>query len=255
MYIAPPLGVQLWTLRDELVADAPSTLEQVATLGYIGVEAVLLPGLDARRLRGLCDAVELEILAAHLPLPVGDQASESLDNALTLGVHDLIVTPGPDRWETPEEIQRYADEVNTGLGAAADAGLRLGYHNHDWEFAQLDGIGLAYDLFLGLVDPALVLEVDLYWAAVAGQELPTLMTSLGARCEFVHVKDGPLSPPEPNTAVGDGVVDLTSALRAATSSRWHIVELDSFAGAPLEALRRSANHLAASGLSRARAHA
>ncbi|MDQ1713105.1 MAG: hypothetical protein QOE45_2555 [Frankiaceae bacterium] len=248
MTAPPPLAVQLWTLRDELVADAASTLKQVAAIGYAGVEAVLLPGLDAARLRALCDDLGLVVCAAHLPLPDGPDAQRVLDDAGTLGVRELVVTPGPECWRDLDSLRGYAERVDAGLVLAHEAGFRLGYHNHDWEFATLEG-RLAYDVFLELVDPALALEVDLYWAAVAGQDLPALMRRLGDRVELLHVKDGPLDPPEPMVAVGEGVVDLLGALRAAEHARWHIVELDSCAGSPLAAVERSHDFLTSTGLS------
>jgi sugar phosphate isomerase/epimerase len=237
-------------VRDELVADPAGTLKHLASIGYLGVEAVLLPGLDAPHLRNLCEEAGLQLIAAHLPLPVHDQAAKSIDDALALDLDVLVVTPGPERWQDIDTLSSYATEINEAAVRARSFGLRLGYHNHDWEFAKLADGRVAYDAFLELVDPDLVLEIDLYWAAVAGEHLPSLMSRLGTRVELLHVKDGLVDPAEPMVAVGDGVVDVPAALTAATAARWHIVELDSCAGPIMTALERSYDFLTGNELSR-----
>jgi sugar phosphate isomerase/epimerase len=250
MTSAPPLGVQLWTVRDELVADPIGTLKQIASIGYLGVEAVLLPGLDAPHLRKLCEEAGLQLIAAHLPLPVHEQATTSIEDALALGMDLLVVTPGRERWQDIDTLSAYATEINEAVARVRSFGLRLGYHNHDWEFAKLGDGRVAYDAFLDMVDRDLVLEIDLYWAAVAGEHLPGLMSRLGTRVELLHVKDGLVDPAEPMVAVGDGVVDVPAALTAAASAHWHIVELDSCAGPILTALERSYDFLTRNDLSK-----
>jgi sugar phosphate isomerase/epimerase len=111
-------------------------------------------------------------------------------------------------------------------------------HNHFWEWRALDDGRAAYDALVACLDPAV--ELDIYWATTAKRELATLIRELGARVTRLHLKDGPADKFEsPMLALGDGVVDLTSAMAAATHADWMLVELDQCAGEMKEAVRRS----------------
>jgi sugar phosphate isomerase/epimerase len=93
-----------------------------------------------------------------------------------------------------------------------------------------------------------LLEVDTYWAAVGGQDVPALLGRLGDRVRYLHVKDGPITKEEPMTAVGTGLMPIAEVLAAAPSAEWHIVELDRCATDMMTAVEQSLNWLAAQGL-------
>jgi len=77
------------------------------------------------------------------------------------------------------------------------------------------------------LDDAVLLEVDTYWAAVGGQDVPALLGRLGDRVRYLHVKDGPVvSRDDFMTAVGAGRMPVAEILAASPSARWHVVELD-----------------------------
>lgn len=80
------------------------------------------------------------------------------------------------------------------------------------------------------LDEHVMLELDTYWAAVGGADTATVLRGLGGRARFVHVKDGPLDPAEPMTAVGAGRIDVVDALTASDAVAWHIVEIDRVEG-------------------------
>ncbi|MFC8359335.1 sugar phosphate isomerase/epimerase family protein [Streptomyces griseorubiginosus] len=77
-----------------------------------------------------------------------------------------------------------------------------------------------------LLDPEILAEVDVYWAAVAGQDPAEVLERLGERAVTAHLKDGPAVLDAPQTAIGTGVVDIPAALRAGGHLRWHITEID-----------------------------
>ena len=89
------------------------------------------------------------------------------------------------------------------------------------------------------LDGRIVLELDTYWAAVGGQDVPALLGRLGDRVRFLHLKDGSLDPPQPHVALGRGVMPVRAILDAAVSSELAIVELDSFDGDMFTALAES----------------
>ena len=105
------------------------------------------------------------------------------------------------------------------------------------------------------LDPAVLLEVDTYWAAVGGQDpgrlVPALLGRLGDRVRYLHVKDGPVTKDDPMTAVGTGRMPVAEILAACPSAEWHVVELDRCATDMLTAVRDSLAWLTARGLATA----
>jgi sugar phosphate isomerase/epimerase len=163
-----------------------------------------------------------------------------------LGTELAIVPAGipQESFTTSDGISRAADLLNGLSEQAAGYGLRLGYHNHWWELEPLiDGVH-ALEVLAQRLDPAVFLEVDTYWAAVGGAQVPDLLGRLGDRVEALHVKDGPVVKGEPHTAVGAGAMPVPEIL-AARPEAWRIVELDSCATDVFEALAQSHRYLTA----------
>ena len=126
--------------------------------------------------------------------------------------------------------------------------MKLGYHNHWFEFVQVDGRS-AFDLFLEALDPRIVLEIDIYWAQTGGVDPAALVKELGPRVPLLHVKDGPCTEADAMVAVGDGRVDVPGVLGANDAVEWHIVELDRCDTDMWGAVERSYEYLTGNGLS------
>ena len=247
-----PLAVQLYTLREEAQADLEGTLERVGAIGFVGVEPADLHGLSPAAFRERVESLGMTVCSSH-GMPIGDTAGQVLDDAVTLG-SPLVVVPfaAPDRFKTIEGVHAVADELNAALPLAQERGLALGYHNHFWEWRKLPDGRAAFDAMLDRLDPGVVLELDVYWAQVAGQDPVALLERLGARAARLHMKDGPADAPEAAmTAAGDGKVDLAAAA-AASPAAWHIVELDRCDTDMFEAVERSYAYLTSQGISSGR---
>jgi sugar phosphate isomerase/epimerase len=130
----------------------------------------------------------------------------------------------------------------------ADEGLGLGYHNHVHELALLPGGTPALEALAAGLDPSVLLEVDTYWAAVGGQDVPALLGRLGERVRYLHVKDGPVTKDDPMTAVGAGRMPVAEILAAAPAAAWRVVELDRCATDLMTAVADSLTWLADRGL-------
>jgi sugar phosphate isomerase/epimerase len=88
-------------------------------------------------------------------------------------------------------VERLASDINDAARYAATRGIRVGYHNHDFEFSQhVDGKP-AYELLVSLLDDQVVLEVDTFWASVGGADIFELLPRLASRVRFLHVKNEP----------------------------------------------------------------
>jgi sugar phosphate isomerase/epimerase len=130
--------------------------------------------------------------------------------------------------------------------------MRLGYHNHFWELASIDGRVALTELF-ELAGTNIVAEVDTYWAQVGGADPAQYVKELGDRVRFLHVKDGPADSHESAmVAVGAGQVDVPAILTANPAVQWHIVELDRCDTDMYTAVADSARYLAGVGLTETR---
>jgi sugar phosphate isomerase/epimerase len=251
----PEASVQLYTLAAEFTADMKGSLDQLAAIGLRNVEAfdfVRRPD----EIRAALDASGLASPTGHAPLlsdelwtPDGSiptPAPEVVFEAAAKVGLKTVIDPfvAPERWFTLEGVTDIADRLNALVDKAAEFGLEVGYHNHAQEFVEdFDG-QTAYERFVALTDERVVLELDLYWALVGGQDVPALVSRLGNRLVAVHVKDGiaPASNPFAPGAgefgsdaldqrrAGGGDVPLADALRAASALRYAVIEYDNNPG-------------------------
>lgn len=242
-----PPAVQLYSVREQLPGDRKGVLRRIAAAGYGAVEAVSVLS-DPDGMRADLDAAGLTVCSVHA-IPSGEQADGLLAAAKTLSAGTVIVPHlPPARFATAESIAGVATELNQMAARAADAGLRFGYHNHDFELSSIVAGRPALEVLASSLDDGVLLEIDTYWAAVGGQDVPALLRRLGDRVRFLHVKDGPITREDPMTAVGAGRMPIAEILAAAPSAEWHIVELDRCATDMLTAVEQSLQWLASHGL-------
>ena len=241
----PPIGLQLYTVRDETARDFTGTLRQVAALGYPAVECAGYGGLDAQTLRALLDELGLRAPAAHnIKLDASEDAlARELEYARTIGC-DYVVVPyiGPARF-TEERLPALAQQLTAIGQRSREAGLQLVYHNHDYSFARR-GETYLLDALLDAVDPALLaLELDVYWATFAGVDPLAYLHQHGARVPLLHLKD--MDARREMTEVGAGTLDMAAIIAAAQAggTRWFIVEHDHPTIPSLESARRSLEYL------------
>jgi sugar phosphate isomerase/epimerase len=244
--ISSPPALQLYTLREQLeTTGRKAVLQSVADFGYGAVEPydVLT---DPEQLRADLDEAGLAVCSVHAKIIDGDGEAMAR-GALALGAGTVIVPwVPPERFEDSEAIGVLAGELNQAAAKVADLGLRLGYHNHDFELSSIVGGRPALEVLADALDPAVILEVDTYWAAVGGQDVPALLRRLGDRVRYLHVKDGPIGTRDDvMVAVGSGRMPVADILAACPSAEWHVVELDRCATDMLTAVGDSLSWLAA----------
>lgn len=238
------LSVQLYAVRASLAGDLDATLARIAAIGFRQVEPFdLLTFRDALRV-GL-PAHGLTAPTAHCDMlsadaGAGARADEVLDAAQELGI-GTVIQPwvSPDRWQTEDDVRTLAAEISAVARRATDRGLRVGYHNHHFELTSFIGGRHALEVFADLVDPAVVLEVDTYWAFAGGADVPALLGRLAGRVAALHVKDGDGSlDTTKQVAVGSGTLPIRDIVAAAPTAL-RVVELDDTAGDMFEAIRAS----------------
>ncbi|GAA2788611.1 sugar phosphate isomerase/epimerase [Saccharopolyspora taberi] len=256
------LSAQLYSVRDQLAADRAGTLARLAAIGFRHVEPFGLGApertvaerlADARALRDELDAAGLAVSAVHAAAP--DDVAELAEECGILGA-DTAFIPHPrlvpgfdtDAFADPSRVDAFADALGTLARNAAGHGLRLGYHNHWFEWAPLPDGTTGHDRFWSRAGEDLLAEVDVYWAVAAGADPATVLSGLGERVAAVHLKDGPAEPGAHQTPIGTGRVRIDAAVT--DGIRWHVVEIDTSELDPFELLGTNARTLVDSGLTR-----
>ncbi len=230
-----PLGLQLYSVRDQLQADYAGTLKQVAALGYREVESAGFYKHSPEDAKAALGAAGLHCVSAHYP---GSQLAENLQSILQfhkeLGGTQYIICASPvpppgtagmthqqqRRALTLDDWKRNAAQFNTWGKTVRDAGFRFGYHNHTEEFRAIDGT-VPYDVLLKETDPALVvMELDCGWVTVGGSSPEHYLSTYSNRIKMLHVKDfakggGSIEHPPEAAELGRGVADYTTILKAA----------------------------------------
>ena len=238
------IGLQLYTVRDQMQQSVPHTLGAVAELGYTEVEFVGYFGHAPSEIRAFLDEYGLEAPAAHIPLGAVRRApAETVAMALEIGHRFLIVPSLPGDQRTRDGYQRLADDLNAFGAQCRSAGLVAGYHNHAFEFERVDG-ELAYDILLDACDPELVtMELDLFWIRRGGFDPLPYFARYPGRFGLCHVKD--MDASETMVDVGAGVIDFGQIFARSEQAglQHYFVEHDS-PGDSLASIERSYRHLA-----------
>ena len=216
---APPrigrIGLQLYTMRNELIREFDGVLGWIGSVGYREVEFAGYFGRSPRQVRDSLEEAGLEAPAAHADLPEDPAHWPAFfDAAATIGHTYMVVAWLPDdQRDTLDDWKRTAARFNRAGRVAARSGVRFAYHNHEFEFKPIGGT-IPYDLLLAETDPELVwLELDIYWIIAAGGDPLAYFSRYPKRFPMVHVKDRAADGTMAD--VGRGTIDWRRMLAAA----------------------------------------
>ena len=261
-----PLGIQLYSFRAEGSSPAEvfgldrGLLESLASIGYVGVETIDVPGGDPVAARRALDHAGLAVTSSHTGTALSDldAVARTAADLAAIGSPRMIVSGR--RFATQDDLERFADELNAAAEIAGRHGLTLGCHTHDGEMQNVDGAGPAYLPLRDRFDPRVAFQVDIFWVSVAGHDPARVVADLGDRVASLHLKDGVTLPstasadvPFVNVAVGSGRVDPAPVIAAASPTlEWLIVEFDHTERPVLDEARASFEFLTEAGLARGR---
>jgi sugar phosphate isomerase/epimerase len=225
-----PLGVQLYSVRREMQADVPGTLQRIHDMGFREVETAGTYGMTAAQFRQELDRVGLRATSMHTSYNrLRDSLTAVLDEARVLGVQYVGTAwiPHPDGQPfTVEMARQSAADFNRWGQATREQGLQFFYHIHGFEFRPgADGV-LPMDVLMRETDPdAVTYQMDVFWAARPGVDPAALLRQYPGRWQLMHVKDmrqgtptgdhSGQAPHETQVPVGSGQIDYRAVLRAA----------------------------------------
>lgn len=240
-----PIGIQLYTVRTLMARDFEGTLSQLAGIGYREVEFAGYFGRTPAQVREVLRRNGLAAPSTHIELPVDDVAwKRTLDEASAIGHEWATVAwiDAPMR-RTPDDWARLAERFNHLGTLARRAGLRFGYHNHDFEFQHV-GDETLFDTLLAHTDPALVdLEMDIYWVVKAGADPLAIMRKHPGRFPLLHLKDATAAPERRMVDVGAGTIDFPAILAADRDTLRHAFVEHDDPPDPLASARASYSYL------------
>jgi sugar phosphate isomerase/epimerase len=236
-----PIGLQLYSLRDQFAKDVPGTLDKVRDLGFKNVELAGTYKLSPQKFKSELDARGLKAISAHFPFEqFRDDVEGIAREAKALGVQYTGCAGIARKGAFDEQSCRTAIEVfNTAGEALAKHGIKFFYHTHGFEF-QPYGSGTLFDLLVTETKPEYVTyEMDIFWVVHGGQNPVTLFEKYGDRFSLVHLKDMKRGTPinlltgssdvKNDVAMGQGQIDYRRALPAAQKAgvKWYFIEDES----------------------------
>jgi sugar phosphate isomerase/epimerase len=252
---AQKIGIQLYTLREQLTADIPRIIGKVASAGYKQVETYGYSakskfwGLDPKAFHDLLKSYNLKSPGGHYGMDkivagTGDDDLKTyIDAASELG-QDYIVVPymaDADR-QTIDQYKVIAERLNKAAELCKKSNIKLGYHNHDFEFKDLGNGQTGYQVLLKETDKKLIdFEMDIYWVVRAGLDPVKLIEENPGRFTMWHVKDMDKDKPELNTEVGNGSIDFKAIFDKSEQSgmKYLFLEQENFSMDPYESIEKS----------------
>jgi sugar phosphate isomerase/epimerase len=257
------IGLQLYTLRNQMAQSKPKTLAAVAQAGYKQVE--LMDVSDTKELLPICKDLNLQVSSSFLdwqvianPSGEGLPTVESIiDQAVAANLKHLVFGYiGKGYRETVDQYKQHAAKANEVGEQAKAAGLKLCYHNHSFEFKPLADDQCGFDVLIKEFDPQLVsFELDVFWVAIGGWDPLETLRRLNGRITQVHLKDllkdSPVNydestiPHEAYKELGNGVIDLAEVLKISAEigvEQCHVEQDQS--PDPIASIGQSISHLA-----------
>lgn len=191
------IGLQLWTVRNQLAEDQEGTLKAVVDAGYKQVE--LMNIAESADIVKTAKDLGLEVRSAFfnwetIANPSNDEApsiEELIDQAKEFGLEYMVFGYiGKDSRDTADKLKAITENANQAAEKIQSAGMKMSYHNHSFEFEKIDGEKTGFDIFMERFDEKLVnFELDVFWAAIGGWNPVKTMNKLGKRLGQIHLKD------------------------------------------------------------------
>jgi sugar phosphate isomerase/epimerase len=239
-----PIALQLYTLRAQARSEFAGTVRRVAELGYDGVEFAGYGGLPADGLADLLKETGLRAAGTHVSLQaLEEDLAGQIDFCDAIGCPFLVLAALPAERRYAGEVENLAPFFNTVGLQCRDREITFAYHNHDFDFAAVNGHTLL-DFLLEKTNRELVqLELDIYWAASAGVDAQDFLREHRGRVPLIHLKD--IAADGRQTDAGEGALDFPGILGAArdAGTRWWVVENDDPGPRPFESAKRSLENL------------
>ena len=241
-------GLQLYTFRKEMLADAKATLQRIASLGIKQIESAGSEkghyyGLSPKEMKQTCADLGMTLRSGHVH--IDDKWQQTLDEAAESGQEYVICSTMPVNGQTVDNYKVVAGMFNKAGEECKKMQLKFGYHNHEYEFESDKG-QILYDVLLNNTDPALVhMEMDLGWVIVAGKNPLDYFNTYKGRFPLWHLKDMNMTKKQ-STEFGKGGLDIVQMLKHSKQAgmKYFFVEQEEYTSTPFESMKENMDYLA-----------
>ncbi|MEY3421903.1 MAG: hypothetical protein RIR48_2203 [Bacteroidota bacterium] len=253
------IGLQLYTVRNEMSKDAKGTLKKIADIGYTFIENAgysngKFYSMTKDEFKTIIDDLNLKMVSGHIGL--GNETGEKgLINRFEEVCKDANYVGQKyigtgwlalDKRKTIDDYKKLAEYLNIGGNIAKEYGLKIFHHNHDFEFVKING-EVPYEVLLNETDKNLVtFELDHYWTKKAGVDSLKLMKDYPGRFSLWHIKDMDNTEKQAFTEVGTGIIDYSTIFKQKSLSKmdYFFIEQDSCLNhPPVKSIEISFNNL------------
>lgn len=247
------LGLQLYSLRSTIPQDPKGVLSKVASFGYKELETYSYSdgkifGMAFGDFCNYAKSLGMKVTSGHYGLDMikGDTWKKAVDDARKNGQSFMVVPYiAEEQRKTIDDYKRIIADLNAAGEVCNAAGIRMGYHNHAFEFQTVDG-QIPFDLMLKELDPKKVgMEMDIYWVVNAGHDPLKYFEKYPGRFEQWHVKDMDKTDRERNADIGTGSIDWKAIFAKAKQSglKHFYIEQESYPGEPIDSIAAGAKYL------------
>ena len=241
------IGLQLYTVRDQMMEDAIGTLKRVAKIGFKELESSGSDkgsyfGLSPKEFRKVVTDLGMNVRSGHVH--INDQWQKTVEAAAEAGQSYLVCSSLPSEGQTIENYQKNADIFNKAGEDSKKMNITLGYHNHEVEFEKVDG-QILYDILLDRTDPEkVIMQMDLGWVVMAGHDPIKYFDKYPGRFPLWHLKDMDKVKMH-STEFGKGQVDIPGLLSQKKKSgmKYFFVEQEEYSNNAWESVKYDYDYL------------
>lgn len=240
-------GIQLYTVRKEMLEDAAGTLKKLAAMGIKQIESAgsekgSYYGLKPGEMRKICADLGMTLRSGHIHLD--DKWQQTMEDGVTAGQEYLICSSMPSRGQTVDNYKKVSEQFNKAGEDCKKLNIKFGYHNHDYEFEEENGKTL-YDVLIEQTDPKLVcLEMDLGWVVASGKDPFDYFNKYPGRFPLWHLKDMDLAKKH-STEFGKGGLNIKKLLdnRELSGLKYYFIEQEEYTNTPMESMKYNMDYL------------
>jgi sugar phosphate isomerase/epimerase len=241
------VGIQLYSVRKEMLADAVGTLKALAKIGYKELESARSEkgnyyGLEAKEIKKIAADLGMTVASGHVH--IDENWQRSVDAAAEAGQKYLVCSSLPSKGQTVDNYKKVAETFTRAAETCKKSNIIFGYHNHEYEFEKENGVVL-YDVLLENTDEKLVtMELDLGWVVASGNDPLAYFSKYPGRFALWHLKDMDMAKKH-STEFGKGQVNILELLQNAKKSgvKHVFVEQEEYAGTALESMKYDFEYL------------
>ncbi|MDF2715204.1 MAG: xylose isomerase [Paenibacillus sp.] len=241
------ISIQLYTLREQCEADFPGVIRELAQIGYKAVQLAGFHGYEPTLLKAVIEEVGLQVSGLHYSSDdLLNDSDRLIREAKLFGTPDIICAGIGSTLRDENGYRLVKHQFNELANRIKGEGLRVSYHNHDFEFQTIiDG----KDAFSYLIEPkpdnAILAEPDVYWLKKGGYEPVEFLAPYAGRVPILHLKDMANDEEKSFAEVGTGLIDFESIIRwgEASGVEWYVVEQDDCKSDPMTCVKTSYSNL------------